>query len=81
MLSTPTSCLLQIGVIGWITPTTGETSRDVGGVKFTPIVPSVQACLSQLKQEQPDLDFIIGLSHSGGGGGWPQQKAVASTAL
>lgn len=55
----------KIGVIGWITPTTGETSRDVGGVKFTPIVPSVKACLSIMKKEQPDLDFIIGLSHSG----------------
>lgn len=56
---------LQIGVVGWITPTTGETSRDVGGVKFTPIVPSVKACLDILNKEQPNLDFVIGLSHSG----------------
>lgn len=55
----------QIGVLGWITPTTGETARDVGGLKFTPIVPSVKACLAILKQDHPDLDYIIGLSHSG----------------
>jgi hypothetical protein len=58
-------CHGQIGVVGWITPTTGETSRDVGGVKFTPIIPSVKACLALLKKEHPKLDFIIGLSHSG----------------
>jgi 2',3'-cyclic-nucleotide 2'-phosphodiesterase (5'-nucleotidase family) len=60
----PRVCL-QIGVIGWITPTTGDTSKDVGGVKFTPTVPSVKACLDILNQEQPNLDFVIGLSHSG----------------
>lgn len=55
----------QIGVVGWITPTTGETSRDVGGVKFTPIIPSVKACLQLLKKDHPKLDYIVGLSHSG----------------
>lgn len=57
--------VLQIGVIGWITPTTGVTSRDVGGTQFKPIVPSVTACLAQLKQQHPQLDLVVGLSHSG----------------
>jgi hypothetical protein len=57
--------LPQIGVVGWITPTTGETSRDVGGVKFLPIVPSVRACLQELHAAHPGLHFVVGLSHSG----------------
>lgn len=57
---------MQIGIVGWITPSTGETAKDVGGLKFTPIAPSVKACLALLQQQHPDLDYVIGLSHSGG---------------
>lgn len=69
--------------MGWITPTTGVTARDVGGVRFLPIVPSVTACLAELKQQHPDLDFVIGLSHSGEWCAWvaphaPERPAASS---
>lgn len=56
---------LKIAVIGWITPETAYMSSAGDTVTFKPIVPSVKACIAQLRKEQKDVDLIIGLSHSG----------------
>jgi hypothetical protein len=38
---------------------------NAGKVTFGEVVPSVKKCIADLKAEHPDVDFIVGMSHTG----------------
>jgi 2',3'-cyclic-nucleotide 2'-phosphodiesterase (5'-nucleotidase family) len=53
-------------VVGWLTPDTAFTAANVGKVKVAPVIPAVKKCIEDLKKANPDVHYIIGLSHTGG---------------
>lgn len=58
--------LVQVGVLSWLTPDTAATAPSIGKVKMLPVIPSVKQCLAELKAQHKDLEYVIGLSHTGG---------------
>ncbi|GBF87994.1 hypothetical protein Rsub_00706 [Raphidocelis subcapitata] len=55
----------KVALIGWITPDTVFTAANVGNVTFSDPLPSVKACIAEVKKAHPDLHMIIGMSHTG----------------
>ena len=55
----------KIAILGWLTPDTPVIQLNTGKVKFAPVAPAVARCLEDLRREHPDVDYVIGLSHTG----------------
>jgi hypothetical protein len=57
----------QVATLGWITPDTSFLQLQAENIIFGEVVPAVRRCIQELKAEHPDVDLVIGMSHTGGG--------------
>ncbi|KAI8473348.1 MAG: Metallo-dependent phosphatase-like protein [Monoraphidium minutum] len=55
----------KVAALGWLTPDTKYLELNSGNVTFGDVIPSVRACVADLKRAHPDVDLIIGMSHTG----------------
>ena len=53
-------------MLGWLTPETKYLQLNSGNVTFSEVIPSVRKCVADVRAKHPDLDLVIGMSHTGG---------------
>ncbi|GBF87697.1 hypothetical protein Rsub_00408 [Raphidocelis subcapitata] len=55
----------KVATLGWLSPDTSFLQLEAENITFNEVVPSVKKCIKELKAEHPDVDLIIGMSHTG----------------